>query len=276
MGPHKPRCAYLPRWIAGPFSRVPQLSRSLHALSHGSTPGVRSRSSRPTSSHGSSPSTSIAGRVHRYVPTLSRPRSIEAVGSRAVVAHSEIGAITIVRELVAFGRSCPSRIRRAAVHGRASRRASRLRDGRQARAGRGARRHRRARAEPRRRRAARPAHHDRPDRPHALGRARLEGARRSRSSMCGIARGRGSCAASGRRSSPTTSAFAPGGRHAWVSSGAVDEVAIYSARSGRLLQDPPADEPPQHFTFRGERVVPRERRERDAPGSCRGRAVCFA
>ena len=37
------------------------------------------------------------GRVHRYVPTLSRPRSIETVGSHAIVAHSEIGVVTIVR-----------------------------------------------------------------------------------------------------------------------------------------------------------------------------------
>ena len=48
--------------------------------------------------------------------------------------------------------------------------------------------------------------------------------------------------------------FAPGSRHAWVSSGAVNEVALYSTRTGRLLARIPADEPPQHFTFRGERV----------------------
>jgi YVTN family beta-propeller protein len=48
--------------------------------------------------------------------------------------------------------------------------------------------------------------------------------------------------------------FAPGGRHAWVSSGAVNEVALYSTRTGRLLRRIPADEPPQHFTFKGERV----------------------
>src|SRR6266540_3907020 len=37
------------------------------------------------------------GRVRPYVPTLPRPRSIEAVGSCSVVAHSEIGLVTIVR-----------------------------------------------------------------------------------------------------------------------------------------------------------------------------------
>jgi len=37
------------------------------------------------------------GRVRRYVRTLPKPRSIEAVGPVAVVAHSEIGALTLVR-----------------------------------------------------------------------------------------------------------------------------------------------------------------------------------
>src|SRR5437764_14761364 len=37
------------------------------------------------------------GRVHRHVRTLPKPRSIEAVGPMAVVAHSEIGAVSLVR-----------------------------------------------------------------------------------------------------------------------------------------------------------------------------------
>jgi DNA-binding beta-propeller fold protein YncE len=47
--------------------------------------------------------------------------------------------------------------------------------------------------------------------------------------------------------------WAPGGKRVWVSSGDRDEVAVY-ARSGRLLRRLPADEPPQHFTFRDELV----------------------
>ena len=47
--------------------------------------------------------------------------------------------------------------------------------------------------------------------------------------------------------------WAPGGKRIWVSSGDRDEVAVY-ARGGRLLRRLPADEPPQHFTFRGELV----------------------
>lgn len=37
------------------------------------------------------------GRVRRYVRTLPKPRSIESVGSMAVVAHSETGAVSLVR-----------------------------------------------------------------------------------------------------------------------------------------------------------------------------------
>jgi len=37
------------------------------------------------------------GRVLRYVRTLPKPRSIEAVGPIAVVAHSELGAVSLVR-----------------------------------------------------------------------------------------------------------------------------------------------------------------------------------
>ena len=36
------------------------------------------------------------GRVLRYVPTVPKPRSIEAVGHMAVVAHSELGAVSLV------------------------------------------------------------------------------------------------------------------------------------------------------------------------------------
>src|SRR6187551_2128577 len=38
-----------------------------------------------------------SGRVRRHVPTLAKPRSIETVGPMAVVAHSELGAVSLVR-----------------------------------------------------------------------------------------------------------------------------------------------------------------------------------
>jgi DNA-binding beta-propeller fold protein YncE len=45
--------------------------------------------------------------------------------------------------------------------------------------------------------------------------------------------------------------FAPGGRHVWVSSGDRGALAVYDARSGRVLRRLPADAPPQHVTFLG-------------------------
>jgi DNA-binding beta-propeller fold protein YncE len=43
--------------------------------------------------------------------------------------------------------------------------------------------------------------------------------------------------------------FAPDGRHVWVSSGSEQELAVYEARSGRVVARPSGDWPPQHVTF---------------------------
>jgi DNA-binding beta-propeller fold protein YncE len=45
--------------------------------------------------------------------------------------------------------------------------------------------------------------------------------------------------------------FAPGGRHVWVSSGDRGALAVYDARSGRVVRRLSADAPPQHVTFLG-------------------------
>jgi DNA-binding beta-propeller fold protein YncE len=45
--------------------------------------------------------------------------------------------------------------------------------------------------------------------------------------------------------------FAPGGGLVWVSSGDRGSLAVYDARSGRVLCRLPADAPPQHVTFSG-------------------------
>jgi DNA-binding beta-propeller fold protein YncE len=45
--------------------------------------------------------------------------------------------------------------------------------------------------------------------------------------------------------------FAPNGRHVWVSSGDRFELAVYDGRDGRLLTRPSGDWPPQHVTFAG-------------------------
>jgi DNA-binding beta-propeller fold protein YncE len=44
--------------------------------------------------------------------------------------------------------------------------------------------------------------------------------------------------------------FEPDGRRVWVTSGNLDELAVYTPE-GRLLQRLPADAPPQHVTFGG-------------------------
>jgi DNA-binding beta-propeller fold protein YncE len=48
--------------------------------------------------------------------------------------------------------------------------------------------------------------------------------------------------------------FAPGGRRVWLTSGDRERVAIYDARSGRLLKTLRGDAPPQHVTFLGDRA----------------------
>ena len=46
--------------------------------------------------------------------------------------------------------------------------------------------------------------------------------------------------------------FVPGRRHVWVTSGDRGALAIYDARSGHVLRRLPAGAPPQHVTFRGD------------------------
>lgn len=49
-------------------------------------------------------------------------------------------------------------------------------------------------------------------------------------------------------------AWAPDGRHAWVSSGDREQLAVYDVSSGRLVSRPDGDFPPQHVTFTGGRA----------------------
>jgi len=42
---------------------------------------------------------------------------------------------------------------------------------------------------------------------------------------------------------------APDGRHVWISSGDRDELRVYDAHTGRVLARPSGDWPPQHVTF---------------------------
>ena len=194
-----------------------------------------------------------SGRVHGYVRTLPKPRSIEAVGPMAVVAHSELGALTLVRgstlrvEHVLHGFGEP---RYTAAHP----------DGRH-------------------------AYVTDAKRGEVVALDVLRGRVVGRASVGRLARhltidpsGRRLWVALGakaeqivvvditrrdrprlvRRFRPPFLAhdvgWAPGGKRVWVSSGDRNEVAIYAARSGRLLRRLAADKPPQHFTFRNELV----------------------
>lgn len=48
--------------------------------------------------------------------------------------------------------------------------------------------------------------------------------------------------------------FAPDGRHAWVSSGDGRELAVYDLHSGRVVARPSGGWPPQHVTFSDDRA----------------------
>jgi 6-phosphogluconolactonase (cycloisomerase 2 family) len=191
--------------------------------------------------------------VHRYVRTMPKPRSIESVGPMAVVAHSEIGVVSLVRgstlevEHVLRGFGEP---RYTAGHP----------DGRH-------------------------AYVTDAQRGEVVALDVLRGRVLGRADVGSLARhitidpsGRTLWTALGskaeevaivdisdrghprlvRRFRPPFLAhdvgWAPGGGRVWVSSGDRDEVAIYLAHSGRLLRRLNADEPPQHFTFRGRLV----------------------
>ncbi len=194
-----------------------------------------------------------SGRVRAHVPTLRFPRSIEQVGSVAVVAHSEIGALSIVD-----GRTLAVK---HVLHGfREPRYTAAHPDGRHAfvtdaklgevvtidvLAGRELGRV-----------AVGPlARHVTLDPTGktlwvALG---SKAAEVSVVDVTRIARPR-----LVRRFSPPFLAhdvgFAPDGRHAWISSGATFELAVYDAATGRPLARPPGDWPPQHLTFAGDLV----------------------
>jgi DNA-binding beta-propeller fold protein YncE len=48
--------------------------------------------------------------------------------------------------------------------------------------------------------------------------------------------------------------FTPGGRRVWVTSGDRRRLAIYEARTGKLVRTIAGDAPPQHVTFTGDRA----------------------
>lgn len=195
----------------------------------------------------------VSGRIRRYVSTLPKPRSIETVGGMAVIAHSELGAITLVRgatlEVVhvlrGFGEP-----RYTAAHP----------DGRHAYVtdaergevvvldvirGRVLGREkvgllaRHITIDPAGRRLW-----------VALGRkakeiAIVDVAHPARPRLLGLLR-------------PPFLAhdvgWTPDGARVWVSSGDREELAIYNPHAGKALRRLPGDAPPQHVSFRGQRA----------------------
>ena len=194
-----------------------------------------------------------SGRVRRYLPTEPKPRSIETVGGTAVVAHSEVGLVTLVRTatlevahvLHGFGEP---RYTAADPGGRYAyvTDAARgevvvvdvLRGRVVGRAHVGARA-RHVTIDPSGRRLW-----------VALGSKAAEIAivdvtTPSRPRLVRLLR------------PPFLAhdvAWAPDGRTVWVSSGDRNELALYRARTRRVVARPPADWPPQHVTFRGARA----------------------
>jgi DNA-binding beta-propeller fold protein YncE len=187
-----------------------------------------------------------SGRVVRHIVTLGSPRSIETVGGTAVVAHTDLGAVSLVRDFeVARVLRDFHEPRYTAAHP----------DGRHAYVTDGAR-------------------------GEVVTLDVVRGAVVSREPVGAHARhitispnGRTLWVALGTKardvavvdvSDRTRPRFArtfrppflahdvgwaPDGRHVWVGSGDRQQLAVYDARTGRLLARPDGDWPPQHVTF---------------------------
>jgi DNA-binding beta-propeller fold protein YncE len=193
------------------------------------------------------------GRVLGHVRTLPKPRSIEAVGAVAVVAHSELGLVSLVdaaslrvtRVLRGFGEP-----RYTAGHP----------DGRHAFVSDAKRGEvvaldlQRGQVAARVRVGALARHITiSPD-----GRTLWVALGRKAKEIAVVdVRGPSRLRFAGTVRPPFLAhdvGWAPGGSRIWVTSGDRRELAIYAAASRRVLSRHTADEPPQHVTFRGDRV----------------------
>jgi DNA-binding beta-propeller fold protein YncE len=196
---------------------------------------------------------SATGRVTHRIGTLPYPRSIETVGRAAVVAHSELGAVSLVdsrtlavaRVLRGFGEP-----RYTAAHP----------DGRHAYVTDAARGEvvaldvvdgRVLGREP----VGPRARHVTIDRAGRTLWIALGSRAREVAIVDVSTPGRPGLL---RRFRPPFLAHdvgaAPDGRHLWASSGDRQELAVYDRRDGRLLARPSGDWPPQHVTFAGDTV----------------------
>jgi hypothetical protein len=193
------------------------------------------------------------GRVRRHVRTLASPRSIETVGNTAVVAHSELGVLSLVhgrtlavaRVLSGFGEP-----RYTAAHP----------DGRHAYVTDAARGElialdvTTARVLARMRVGARARHVGIDPSGHRLWVSL--GSKAKELALVDVTR-RAAPRLVGRLRPPFLAhdvGWAPGGARVWVSSGDRNELAVYEATRARLLTRIAGDAPPQHVTFNGDRV----------------------
>jgi DNA-binding beta-propeller fold protein YncE len=187
-----------------------------------------------------------SGRVIRHVPTLASPRSIEAVGESAVVAHTELGAVSLVRAMrvihVVRGFGEP---RYTAAHP----------DGRHAYVTDAARGEVvaldvvRGRVLAREQVGRRARHITISPNGRTLWVAL--GSKASEIAIVDVSqRARPRLVRTFR---PPFLAhdvgWGPDGRRVWVSSGDRQELAVYDVRTGRLVGRPDGDWPPQHVTF---------------------------
>lgn len=192
------------------------------------------------------------GRVLKRIATHGYPRSIETVGARAVVCHSELGIVSVldgrslavVHVLGGFGEP-----RYTAAHP----------DGRHAYVTDAERGEVIVLDVPAGRVLAR-------ERVGALARHVTidRGARHLWIALGSKARGIASVALNGTTprlehtfAPPAPGhdvGFAPDGRHAWVSSGDGRELAVYDLRTGRVVARPSGGWPPQHVTFSTDRA----------------------
>jgi hypothetical protein len=193
------------------------------------------------------------GRIRRYVQTLAQPRSIETVGGTAVVAHSELGVITLVRgETLEIARVLRGFGEPRYTAGHPDGRHAYVTDAERGEVivldvvrgrvlGREQVGHlaRHITIDPSGRRLW-----------VALGKTAKEIAivgisRPARPRLIGVIR-------------PPFLAhdvgWTPDGARVWVSSGDREELAVYNPRTGKLLRRLAGDEPPQHVSFRGGRA----------------------
>jgi hypothetical protein len=188
------------------------------------------------------------GRVRAHVPTVAFPRSIERVGRSAVVAHSEIGAVTLVDGLSV----------REVLHGFGEPRYTAGHpDGRHAYVTDAAQGEVVVLDVPRGRVLGRVAVGPRA-RHVSIDSAGTTlwvalGSKAEEVAVVDVSQPRNPRLL--RRFMPPFLAhdvgFAPDRHHVWVSSGDRNQLAIYDSRTGRVLARPYGDAPPQHVTFAG-------------------------